>query len=219
MTKFKKLLKIYDEKYKDLPDDEDELIKYVIDTYKIDERQINQAVNHIDNMKWESIEFDLPIIPNPAPRPRHTMTGHTYVEGAKETKDFFRDYVKSRYSDHIFNIVSDSHVIHTIVNIHLDIYIPTPVSSMSKTEIALAQMKKIRPIGNGDWDNLAKTYCDMLQDILIYNDNIIASGSVDKYYSIKPKVHIVLNYQTDYDSKYNRRKVTSSIGYKKLMVD
>jgi Holliday junction resolvase RusA-like endonuclease len=104
-----------------------------------------------------------------------------------------------------------------MVDIHLDIYVPTPVSSMSKIEIVLAQMKKIRPIGNGDWDNLAKTYCDMMQDILIYNDNIIATGSVDKYYSIKPKVVVSLKYQSDFDCNYNRRKVTGSKSYKKLM--
>ena len=219
MSKFKKLLKVYEEKYKDLPDEDEDLLEYVLTTYKVDENKLNAAIESIDQIQWKTVEFDLPVIPNPAPRPRHTQSGRTYVEGAKETKDFFREYVNSRYNDHVFDLISEIRLIHTVVDIHLDLYIPTPVSSMSKIEVVLAQMKKIRPIGNGDWDNLAKTYCDMIQDILIYNDNIIASGSVDKYYSIKPKVHVVLKYQTEFDSNYNRRKVTGSIGYKKIMID
>ena len=219
MSKFKKLLKEYDEKYKNLPDDDDELLRYVMASYGVDHDKLNRAIEMIDNIKWKTIEFDLPVIPNPAPRPRHTRSGRTYVEGAQETKEFFEKYFNKYYSDVVTDLLADIHIIHTIVDIHMDLYIPTPVSSMNKTEVILAQMKKIRPIGNGDWDNLAKTYCDMIQDILIYNDNIIASGSVEKYYSIKPKVHVVLKYQTEFDCNYNRRKVTGSTGYKKIMVD
>lgn len=217
ITKFKKLLEIYNSKYKDLPDDEDELLRLVMDKYHVDESKLKEAVDSIDNIEWKEFEFTLPLIPNPSPRPRHTKSGHTYVEGAQETKDYFRNYIKKRFDDHISDLVIDSSIIHTIVDIHLDFYIPTPVSSMNKTEIILAQMKKIRPIGSGDWDNLAKTYCDMIQDILIYNDNIIASGSVEKFYSLKPKVLVKIRYQSDFDCKYNKRKVLDSKSYKKLI--
>lgn len=216
MTKFKKLLNIYNEKYKDLPDSEEELLKYAKEKYKVNETNLNRAIEYLDSIEWKTIEFDLPVIPNPSPRPRHTKSGHTYVEGAQETKEYFRNYVKTRFDDHISDIVIDKDIIHTIVDIHIDFYVPIP-SSMSNTEVILAQMKRIRPIGCGDWDNLAKTYCDMIQDILIYNDNIISSGSVDKYYSLKPKVSVKLRYQTAFDCNYNRRKVLDSKSYKKLI--
>ena len=217
MSKFKKLLDIYTEKYKEYPDDESELLQYVMDKYHVDSNKLESAIERIDSIQWKSVSFDLPVIPNPAPRPRHTSRGTTYVEGAHETKEYFRNYVKKRFDDHVSEIVIGSSIIHTIVDIHIDFYIPTPVNSMTKTEIVLAQMKKIRPIGNGDWDNLAKTYCDMMQDILIYNDNIIASGSVEKFYSLKPKVSIILRYQDGFDCKYNQRKVLDSKSYKKLI--
>lgn len=217
MSKFKKLLSIYNDKYKDLPDDEEELLSYVMDKYKVKDSKLDEALNIINNLEWKTIEFTLPLIPNPSPRPRHTRQGHTYVEGAQETKEYFRHYVKTRFNDHVEDLVIDSDIIHTIVDIHLDFYIPTPVSSMNNTEIVLAQMGKIRPIGSGDWDNLAKTYCDMIQDILIYNDNIIASGSVEKFYSLKPKVVVKLRYQSDFDSNYNKRKVLDSKSYKKVI--
>ena len=161
--------------------------------------------------------FELPIIPNPSPRPRHTMNGHTYVEGARDTKEYFRNYIKKVYDDKIADIVIDSDIIHTIVRIHLDFYIPTPTSSMNKTEIILAQMKKIRPIGNGDWDNLAKTYTDCLQSVLIINDNIITDGRVKKYYSIKPRIKILIRWQADFDCDYNRKKTLTSVTYRKLI--
>lgn len=217
MSKFKKLQELYAEKYKDLPDDEDELLRYVLDKCNVNVDKLTEEANKIDEMEWGMVEFDLPMIPMPSPRPRHTRSGHTYVEGAAEIKDYFRNYVHKTFDDKINGLIIGHDIINTRVEIYLDMYIATPTASMSKLEIALAQLKKIRPIGNGDWDNLAKTYCDMIQDILIYNDNIIVSGTVNKYYSIKPKIYITLYYQKDFDSKFNKRKILTSKSYKKLI--
>ena len=217
MSKFKKLQKIYDEKYSHLPDSEDDLLQYVIDEYNVDIIKVNEVASKIDALKWNNIDFTLPLIPTPSPRPRVTQNGrHSFVEMSKENSRYFESYVNKNY-DHIFDIIIENGVIHTITKLELELYVPIPVSSMNRTEIALAQMKKIRPIGNGDWDNLAKTYCDMIQGILIYNDNIIASGKVDKWYSIKPKVVVHLSYQEDFDSKYNKRKVCSSKTYQDVV--
>lgn len=217
MNKFKKLQKIYDEKYGSLPDSDEELLEYVIKEYKIDMKKVTEAATMIDSLEWKELEFSLPLIPTPSPRPRVTRNGkHSFVSIAKDNHDFFEKFV-SKNADHVFDIICDNGIIHTITKMELDLYAPIPVSSMNKTEIALAQMRKIRPIGNGDWDNLAKTYGDMIQGILIFNDNIIASGRVDKWYSIKPKVDVKISYQEDFDSKYNRRKVCNSKTYKDLI--
>lgn len=217
MSKFKKLQKIYEEKYSHLPDSEEDLLKYVIDEYNVDEDKLIKMASEIDAIQWDTVEFTLPLIPTPSPRPRVTMGGkHAFVEMSKENSKYFESYVDKNY-DHVFDVIHQNGIIHTITKLELEMYVPIPVSSMTKTEIALAQMKKIRPIGNGDWDNLAKTYCDMIQGILIYNDNIIASGKVDKWYSIKPKVVVRLSYQEDFDSKYNRRKVCTSKSYQAII--
>ena len=87
---------------------------------------------------------------------------------------------------------------------------------MTKKEIILAEKGLIRPISTPDFDNLAKTYTDALQGILLLNDNIINEGTVKKYFSIKPRIHIKLKWQNNFDSKYNERKTINSKGYRNL---
>ena len=63
------------------------------------------------------------------------------------------------------------------------------------------------------WDNLGKTYSDMIQDILLLNDNIVNPGRVEKYFSLKPRVEIYIKYQDGFDSNFNRKKITNSTQY------
>ena len=63
------------------------------------------------------------------------------------------------------------------------------------------------------WDNLGKTYSDMIQGILLLNDNIVNPGKVEKYFSLKPRVDIFIKYQDGFDSNFNRKKITSSTQY------
>jgi len=67
------------------------------------------------------------------------------------------------------------------------------------------------------WDNLGKTYSDMVQGILLLNDNIITSGTVEKFFSVKPRVRINIKYQLGFDSKFNKRKILHSTSYKKAV--
>ena len=50
MSKFKKLLDVYNEKYKDLPDDEEELLKYVMNKYNVSEDKLTKALEIIDGI-------------------------------------------------------------------------------------------------------------------------------------------------------------------------
>ena len=67
------------------------------------------------------------------------------------------------------------------------------------------------------WDNLGKTYSDIVQGILVLNDNIITDGGVKKYYSVKPRVRIKIKYQLGFDSDFNRKKITRSTSYIKAV--
>ena len=78
---------------------------------------------------------------------------------------------------------------------------------MSKVDTVLAELGLIRPITKPDWDNLAKTYCDMIQGLLIKDDRLIVDGSLQKYYSIKPRVEVRLSYMESYDSNFTRKKI------------
>jgi hypothetical protein len=57
----------------------------------------------------------------------------------------------------------------------------------------------------------------MIQQILLLNDNVITKGSVEKYYSVKPRVVINIKYQKGFDSKFNKKKMTKSTNYKKYL--
>lgn len=205
MSSMNKLVEEYDGLYAHLPNTDKELEDYIREKYKVNQDKVDKMKDDIIGLDWKKIHLILPIIPKPTPRPRYTSKGHMYVKGAAEHKQFFQA------------ILDEHDIIFTTTKIDIDVYLPIPTSSMNSSEILLAQQGFIRPIGGGDWDNIAKTYCDMMQGVLISNDNIIIEGSLRKWYSIKPKVKISLMYQENFDSKYNKRKVTSSKTYRSLI--
>ena len=77
---------------------------------------------------------------------------------------------------------------------------------MNRAEKMLAELGFIRPISKPDFDNLAKTYSDMIQGSLLYDDQLIVEGRSSKYYSIKPRIEITLEYMEDFDCDFNKRK-------------
>ena len=198
------LNKRYKELYDDLPDDYEAQLEYLKKTLKYSDEKIQEMIDYISNIEWCTLKFSFNVIPQPACRPRFTQSGIVYVEGAKENWNY------------VAKIIQDESIIHTACILHVESYFPIP-KSMSASEKILAQMKYIRPTGGGDWDNLGKTYSDAIQKTLIINDNIIISGTSDKYYCVKPRVDITIDYQVNYDSNYNRRRMESSIMYKKLI--
>lgn len=196
----------YRERYAHLPSDQDELLDYLRRTLKLNPQKVKEEEERIKNIKWETVKIDADTVPKGTPRPKYSsVSGTFYVKGAKKTKRYFQ------------KIIKDNNIICTRVEYSLIAYMPTPVSSMTNTEIYLAEKGLIRPPTTADWDNLAKTYTDCLQDVLLLNDNIINPGHVYKYYSIKPRLEIELHYMTDFDSKYQKRKVLSSSSYKKYI--
>lgn len=195
----------YRDKYSHYPDSQDELLKYIKTKYKINEELINERINAINNIPWKEINITIPIIPKGSPRPRlNGKSNRFYVKGASDNKKIIR------------KIINKSNIIFTRTELLVKTYQPTPTYAMSGTEIYLAQLGYIRPQQKSDWDNLGKTYCDMLEGILLLNDNIICDGNVKKYFSLKPRVEIYIKYQDHFDSRYNERKIKSSKTYKLL---
>ena len=191
----------YREKYGFLPSTREELLFHLEKNLKLDMNKINQEEERILSIPWNRIHIEAFLVPHGSPRPR-LGGGHFYVKGAAETKRYFK------------KIINDNKLICTRVQYFLTLYMPTPVSSMTNTEIYLAEKGVILPTSTSDWDNLAKTYTDCLQGILLLNDNQINPGGVIKYYSIKPRVEIDILYQNEFDCRYNEKKVRNSKGFK-----
>lgn len=197
--------KEYLERYSELPNTQEELVQWFENHHKLDMKKIQDLTKHIENIKWEEIEIELPIVPKASPRPKYSSkTNSFYVKGAKRTKKLVSKYI------------NQLGLIATRVEFDLIIYQPTP-SNMTVTEAYLAEKGLILPISKPDFDNVAKTYSDAIQDTLLVNDNIINPGKVTKYYSIKPRVIIKIRYQTDFDCPFNRRKILESKGYQDLV--
>ena len=82
---------------------------------------------------------------------------------------------------------------------------------MNAVEQVLAELGYIRPTSKPDFDNLAKTYSDMIQGILLDDDAYIIKGVSEKYYSVKPRIEIKLRYMKEFDSVYNKKKIERKV--------
>ena len=207
---YKSMINEYNEKYGDIPLNQVDILSYLNEKLNITEKDmriIEEEEEKVKSIPWEELEIILPIIPKPSPRPRHSsVTGSFYVTGAAENKKLFKHFIEDIY-----------HIIYTQTYFDVTTYLPTPISQMSRRDILRAERGSICAMSNPDWDNLGKTYSDMIQQILIINDNIITKGHVEKYYSVKPRVVINIKYQQGFDSKFNKRRMLGSKNYTKAI--
>lgn len=90
---------------------------------------------------------------------------------------------------------------------------PTP-KGMNAVEKIAAELELIHNINAPDWDNLGKSYCDMVQDIIVSNDSLVFKGNVEKYYSVLPRIEVTLKFMLSYDCRYNKRTVESRKSFK-----
>ena len=202
---YKKQIDEYLDKYGCIPDDKEDILVYLKEKLKLSEK-INKMEAYVDSIPWNTLKIILPIIPKGTPRARLGMHGIFYVTGAKENKKLCKYYIRDKHK-----------IIYTKTHFTVTTYMPTPVKSMNRYEIYRAELQSIDPTSYPDWDNLGKTYSDMIQDILIMNDNIITKGLVEKHYSVKPRVEIEIKYQEGFDSKFNKRRIQSSKAYNKAV--
>ena len=198
MTK-KELLE-YEEKYGSIPNDRDERLQFIMSKAKDQDRtfsSVPKEIERIRKIKWKTIKYVIYLIPKASPRPRKSMNGHFYVNGAADNKRFFKNFYKET-----LNIP----IIDTPCKFYCDCYLPTP-NDMSLVNQVLAELGLIRPLKKPDFDNLAKTYSDMTQGILLFDDALIIEGISRKWYSCKPRIEITFKYMEEYDCDYNKKRI------------
>lgn len=207
MTK-KELLE-YEEKYGSIPNDRDERLQFIMSKAKDQDRTFSSVPKEIDRIrkiKWKTIKYVIYLIPKASPRPRKSMNGHFYVNGAADNKRFFKNFYKETL---------DTPIIDTPCKFYCDSYLPIP-NDMSLVNQFLAELGLIRPLKKPDFDNLAKTYSDMTQGILLFDDALIIEGISRKWYSCKPRIEITFKYMEEYDSEYNRKRIFKAERHKTL---
>ena len=207
MTK-KELLE-YEEKYGSIPNDRDERLQFIMSKAKDQDRtfsSVPKEIERIRKIKWKTIKYVIYLIPKASPRPRKSMNGHFYVNGAADNKRFFKNFYKETL---------DTPIIDTPCKFYCDSYLPIP-NDMSLVNQFLAELGLIRPLKKPDFDNLAKTYSDMTQGILLFDDALIIEGISRKWYSCKPRIEITFKYMEEYDTEYNRKRIFKAERHKTL---
>ena len=203
MSDIPELKRLYDAQYGEIPEDADARLEFLLSHFKSDrwKKTLPETIKRATNITWNTRKFTFYIIPKATTRPRGYMRGkhvHFYVKGADSHKKFIKYFLKVMKEE-------DIELIRTAVKFDCNVFMPIP-SSMKSVEQLCAELGFIRPMSKPDWDNLAKTYCDMINDYVISDDKNIIDGHLAKYYSIKPRIEITLQYASDFDSDYNEHK-------------
>ncbi len=191
----------YKYNYGEVPKDFLERLSYILSTMDVKRfgDKIFERVKYINNIKREKIDILIYLEPKSTPRPRNGR-GVFYVKGAADNRKRFKKFMdREQYP-----------MITTPMIFNVKTYFKVP-SSMSNMEKVLAELGFIRPISYPDWDNVGKTYSDMVQEQLILDDDLVIDGRVRKYYSFKPRVEIYIEYMTEHDSLFNERKVMKKL--------
>ena len=194
----------YDKIYSEYPEESEEIIKKLKKDFNLNSKDIKEAEKKLESIPWEKKDITFFLIPKGSPRPRSGRWNNFYVKGASELHRTFSKYLQMEG------------IICTRTHLSIECYLPTPINQMSPMDILLCEKKYIEPLVSPDYDNLAKTYTDAMQGSLLLNDNIVSLGLIKKFYSVKPRIKISLEYQTDFDCEYNRHKVLISRSYKKF---
>lgn len=200
-----KIIKEYANKFGDIPRSFYERFIQVIRENKIKNKDIEplrEEIRRVKGMRWQQLFFTFFIEPSSCPRPRLNRSfkgkkNFVFVKGAREHKDLFDEFIES---------VDAYPLIKTPCKLYIEIFAKTP-TTMNRFEKVLAELKLIDNISKPDFDNYAKRYADMIQKTLILDDCLVVESRIRKKYSIKPRIEIIVEYATEYDSIYNRRKV------------
>lgn len=204
----KKDMDKYTKEYGDIPSDFSERFNLLLNTLKLDNKTLTllkEKTKKLLKHKWEKQKYVIYMFPKATPRSRFSgRTKKFYVKDARTNNDSFKDFCKEN---------SINELITTPCHLVIDNYMPMP--KMNKVDTILAELKLIRPIPKPDWDNLGKTYSDMIQNNVLLDDCLIIDGRSRKFYSLKPRIEVSLKYMTKYDCIYNKRKVESWGTYSK----
>ena len=204
-----KNLKRYQSEFKYIESDELERLKNYLYTAKFTKKEIasiRRRMEEISNIESNYLKIVLNIIPEPTPRPRITQFGKFYVKNSKTNNDFVKMMV--REDKELY------HFITTPCIFQVDNYFPIP-KSFSRQDTLLAELGLIEMITIPDWDNLGKTYSDMIQKWILSNDSLIVRGISNKHYSLKPRVEITITYKSEHSCKHNLKLVQQSTSFAK----
>lgn len=216
--------KLYDEKYGDIPRDHDERLAWMYDQMSMNEKKTDKIIDKRDDMiqTLNTKEFKIVLYEEPegSPRPRFRLINRKNIANmAMSANNFIHVYSPSGADDNRYmrRLVGDellelNELIYTPCIINIDVFMKT-LSVFNDADKYLCEIGLIRPITKPDWDNIGKKYSDMFNSNIWLDDTLVISGSVNRYYSMLPRVEINIQYM---NMLYNKHQ-TKSMSKNKLM--
>ena len=191
MKTVQELQQQYLTQYNGIPKDDHERLRYLINTLNISDEQEDRLWK-IDKMMSENMLYETYTIvlyeePIGKPRPRFKrVKGKNQVYSGNEyyRKKAFKEILTKEELEHF-----KQHLIATPCKIDYDVYLKTP-KTFNNLETLLAEIGAIRPLNKPDWDNLGKEYSDLFNELVWIDDVVVISATVNKFYSILPRIEI-----------------------------
>lgn len=206
MKKRKDKQKIYDRLFNNIPRDYNERLEWLSNKLHLNSVKMDTIVGKYNTMK-ERLYFKrffivLYEIPEGSPRPRFRLVNrknlrnmaianpnfiHVYSPvGAEDNKYMKRLLTKDEFKEF-------TKLIYTPCIVDYKAFFKTP-SSFNSVEKYLAELGVYTPISKPDWDNIGKKYCDMTNENLWVDDRLVIQGTVEKLYSVLPRVEITIDF-------------------------
>lgn len=226
-NKKQKILEYYD-KYNHIPKGYIERLEWLYETLNIDDKKSDEILrareNFINTTYYKTINLVFYEIPEYTPRPRariinragviNAATGNNsfiqiYSITGRQNREYMEMYTKQ-------NLSELEQLLCTPCDIEYNTYFPTP-SYYNKTQIFLAEIGLDRPIIKPDFDNIEKSYADAFTGNIWIDDIVVVDASFHKYYSVLPRVEIILKYSNQlcnnhqYKSMINRKDFTDEM--------
>ena len=209
----------YKEKYSEIPKDYHARLLYLYDKLHLNnticEEIISKRDAMIDRLSYNEFFIVLYEEPEGSPRPRFRLVNRkNLANSAMTNSQFVHVYSITGAEDNKFmnrlvteqDLMPLNQLICTPCNIVFDAFIKTP-SAFNRVDTFLSEIGIIRPIPKPDWDNIGKKYSDMYNSNIWLDDSLVISGTVNKYYSILPRVEIHLRYLNMLYNKYQYNNI------------
>lgn len=199
-------MKEYNQKYSKIPRDYNARLKWMYDKYHITSVKADTIIadyNTIkNNLYYKRYKVILYEVPEGSPRPRMRLINRrNFANMALKNSNFIQVYspvgtednkfMKKLITQKEFNTLN--RLIYTPCIVNYRAFLRTP-STYNAVDVYLAELGVHRPINKPDWDNIGKKYCDMTNENLWIDDRLVIEGTVEKYYSILPRIEITIDY-------------------------
>ena len=196
----------YEKHFSHIPKDYNERLEWLYDTLHLSGYKAECVLSKYDELK-EALYYKRFFIvlyeqPEGSPRPRFRLVNRKNLSNMALSNPNFihvysptgaddNNYMKRLLTTEEFSYLDE--FIYTPCNVLYKAFFKTP-SYFNSVDTYLAELGVYNPISKPDWDNIGKKYCDMTNKNLWVDDRLVVKGTVEKWYSVLPRVEITIDY-------------------------